>query len=213
MSASWFAKRSSGLSQCVRSNSALVLNTPAHLLLGGAAFGNPGKRGTLPAAFLGAFAPDVSLYLMVSVSIWVLGIPAEQVFREYYYSDAWQAVFAVDNSFILWGAALGLAMWLKSPIAVAFTGAAMLHLALDFPLHTHDARQHFWPISDWVFESPVSYWDSRAHAGIVGPVALSMSAGAVILIWRRVKSIWIRAFTGALFLMELASSGIWRLVF
>ena len=134
------------------------MNTPAHLLIGAAAFGEKDRRGTTTAAMLGAFAPDLSLYLMVFVSLRVLGIPANTVFDELYYSDTWQQVFAIDNSFVLWGIALLLALWRRSAIWIAFTAAGILHLALDFPLHTHDARMHFWPLTDWKFESPVSYW-------------------------------------------------------
>ncbi|MXQ08003.1 cobalamin biosynthesis protein CobQ [Alphaproteobacteria bacterium GH1-50] len=189
------------------------MNTPAHLLIGAAAMGRPGQARVTTAAVLGALAPDLSLYLMVSVSIWGMGIPAETVFRQLYYSDAWQAVFAVDNSFVLWGAGLLLALWRKSPVFIAFTGAALLHLAFDFPLHTHDARQHFWPLSSWVFESPVSYWDSRAHADIVGPVALMISFGCLAWIWRQYRSLAFKAFAALLAAAELMSSGIWRFIF
>ena len=89
----------------------------------------------------------------------------------------------------------------------------LLHLAFDFPLHTHDARMHFWPLSDWVFESPVSYWDSRAHAGAVAPVALTMSVGAGVYLWVRHKTWTIKAIVAVLLAMELMSSGIWRFVF
>ena len=189
------------------------MNTPAHLLLGAAVFGKPDKARVTTAALLGALAPDLSLYVMVAVSIWAMGIPAEVVFRELYYSDAWQSVFAVDNSFIVWGIGLALAIWAKRPAWIAFAGAALLHIALDFPLHTHDARQHFWPVSDWVFESPVSYWDSSAHANIVGPVALMLSFGCAAYIWSRFQGLVIRGLAAALALMELFSSGVWRFVF
>ncbi len=189
------------------------MNTPAHLLLGAAIFGKAERRRTTLAAFLGAFAPDLSLYLMVSVSIWVLGIPAQTVFRDLYYSDAWQAVFAVDNSFILWGVLLALAIWRKLPILFAFSGSGLMHLALDFPLHTHDARMHFWPLSNWVFESTVSYWDSRAHANIVGPIEVLLSLGAAIYIWRKHAAKWVLALTGVLLAMEIFSSGVWQFVF
>ena len=162
---------------------------------------------------MGAIAPDVSLYVMVAVSIWVMDIPARRVFGELYYSDAWQAVFAVDNSFILWGLGLGIALWRRASVFVAFCAAGLLHLAFDFPLHTHDARQHFWPVTDWVFESPVSYWDNAAHAGIVSPVALFLSAGALGVIWVKSQKLWLRLLACALFLMELLSSGIWRFIF
>lgn len=158
-------------------------------------------------------APDASLYLMVAVSIWGMGIPAETVFREYYYSDAWQQVFAVDNSFILWGLLFALAFWRRWVPLIAFAGAGLLHLALDFPLHTHDARMHFWPVSDWVFESPVSYWDNAAYAWAVGPFALSASLIFAYLVIRRYRTIPVAVLIGALVLMELSASGIWRFVF
>ena len=189
------------------------MNTPAHLIFGAAAFAHEKRRGSFTAAVLGGLAPDLSLYLMVSVSIFVLGVPAETVFREFYYSDAWQSVFAVDNSFIVWGAFLAVALWRKWRLLAIFAAAGLLHLAFDFPLHTHDARQHFWPLTDWVFFSPVSYWDSRAHAGIVGPVELTMSVGLSILLLARFRSWIVRSFVCLLLAAELLSSGIWRFVF
>ncbi len=189
------------------------MNTPAHLLVGTAVFSRADQRGTYLAALLGAMAPDLSLYAMVAVSIWVMGVPAETVFREYYYSDAWQQVFAIDNSFILWGLLFALAFWRRWIGLIAFAGAALLHLALDFPLHTHDARMHFWPVSDWVFESPVSYWDNAAHAGIVGPVGLLLSFGCAILLWQRFRHLGIRIASALFLAMEAASSGIWRFIF
>ncbi|MCG6883114.1 MAG: cobalamin biosynthesis protein CobQ [Silicimonas sp.] len=189
------------------------MNTPAHLLVGTALFAKADRRKTYLAALAGSVTPDLSLYLMVSVSIWGMGVPAETVFREYYYSDAWQAVFAVDNSFIIWGAILALAFRLGSAPLMAFAGAGLIHLALDFPLHTHDARMHFWPLTDWVFVSPVSYWDHRAHAGIVGPLEVMLSLGAAVWLWQQFRHHGIRVATTAFMVMEAASSGIWRFIF
>lgn len=189
------------------------MNTPAHLLVGAAAFAKPDRRGTTAAAFLGAITPDLSLYIMVAVSIWVLDIPARVVFGEYYYSDAWQSVFAIDNSFIFWGIAFAVALWRRHDIAMAFGGAGLLHLALDFPLHTHDARMHFWPLTDWVFQSPVSYWDNAAYAGIVGPMELSLSLGCAALLWQTLRRWGWRLLVVLLTAMELASSGVWRFLF
>lgn len=189
------------------------MNTPTHLLVGTAAFGRPLKPGTYGAALAGAIMPDLSLYLMVAYAIQVMGIPAQVVFRDYYYSDAWQAVFAVDNSFILWGGLLAIALWRKMPRVLAFAGGGLLHLAMDFPLHSHDARRHFWPVSDWVFHSPVSYWDGQAHADIVGPIALALAVLCAVLLFRRFSSWWIRGLTLVLLAFEAMSSGVWRFVF
>ena len=150
---------------------------------------------------------------MVAVSIYGMGIPARTVFREYYYSDAWQQVFAIDNSFVLWGALLGLALWRGWRLVAIFAAAALLHLLLDFPLHTHDARMHFWPVSDWVFHSPFSYWDSRAHANVIGPVELALSVTLSIVLFLRYRTWGIRALLAALLMAEVFSSGIWQFVF
>ena len=73
------------------------MNTPAHLIFGVAAFGDPMLRRTTLAAVLGALAPELSLYIMAGVSLVILQIPPNVVFDELYFSDAWQTVFAVDN--------------------------------------------------------------------------------------------------------------------
>ena len=189
------------------------MNTPAHLLIGAAAFGKKERKGTTIAAICGALMPDLSLYVMASVSIWVLNISPNRVFNELYFSDAWQNVFAIDNSFVLWAAACAIAVWRRSAIFTAFTAAALLHLAFDFPFHTDDARMHFWPISNWVFESPVSYWDRAAYASFVGPGEVTLSIGAAYLIWRRGETKLILALVAVLLAFELLSSGIWQFIF
>lgn len=162
------------------------MNTPAHLLIGAAVFGRGKPRRVVGAAMLGALLPDASLYVLAGVSLFLLNIPPQVVFDELYFSDAWQTVFAIDNSFVIWGLLLLLALWRGTDWAIALTGAAFLHLCLDFPLHHDDGRPHLWPLSDWVFESPISYWDRRHGALWVAPVeALSAVLAACVLWWQR----------------------------
>ena len=189
------------------------MNTPAHLIVGAALFSREDRKGTYLSALAGGFAPDLSLYLMVAVSIWGLGVPAQIVFREYYYSDAWQSVFAVDNSFILWGGLLAFALWRNGPRLTAFAASGLAHLALDFPLHTHDARQHFWPITDWRFVSPLSYWDSNHHALIIAPLEglFCAIAATYLLIGNHVK--WLKLLILSLLIAELFVIRSWVLFF
>lgn len=189
------------------------MNTPAHLIVGASLFAKRQHQGTLLAALAGAMAPDLSLYVMVGVSIWVIGVSPQIVFRDYYYSDAWQSVFAVDNSFVLWGMLFCFAVWWSSPRLIAFAGAALLHLALDFPLHTHDARMHFWPVTDWVFQSPVSYWDVGAYAGIVGPIEFLLSLICAVVLWRRFRDVWVRVGVVVLMILETMSTSVWQFIF
>ena len=79
------------------------MNTPAHLLLGAAAMARTGDRRIILAAFAGAMLPDLSLYLLAGGALYIFAIPPRVVFDELYFSPAWQTVFAIDNSFLVWG--------------------------------------------------------------------------------------------------------------
>lgn len=189
------------------------MNTPAHLLLGAAVLGRKGDARIFWAAVLGALLPDMSLYLLAGASLVLLQIPPQVVFDQLYFSQTWQTVFAIDNSFVIWGILLGLAIWWGKTWAIALTGAALLHLALDFPLHHDDGRPHFWPLSNWVFESPVSYWDVRQGAVWIAPVEAALAVTAAILLWRRRMGWLISGLVALLVTAELMVARIWMFVF
>ncbi|MGR3486333.1 MAG: cobalamin biosynthesis protein CobQ [Paracoccaceae bacterium] len=185
------------------------MNTPAHLIFGLAAFGRPHRPAVTCAALIGALLPDLSLYALAGWHLQVIGTSPEIVFRELYYSEAWQSIFRIDNSFVIWGLLLALAAWRRSAWAIALTGAALLHLALDFPLHNDDARAHFWPLTEWVFVSPVSYWDTAHHGAAVAVVEVAACLAATALVWRRLRHWGWRALASVLLTLQLATGGIW----
>jgi len=189
------------------------MNTPAHLLLGAAVFGRGPSKPVLWAALLGCALPDMSLYALAGVSLFVLNIPAERVFNDLYFSEAWQTVFAIDNSFVVWGGVLGLALWSRRAWAIALCGAALLHIALDFPLHHDDGRPHFWPVSDWVFESPVSYWDRDHGAMWVGPLEAGLAMAAALSIWLSRPGVLVSIFVALLVGLEMNTVLSWMFFF
>lgn len=189
------------------------MNTPAHLLLGAALFARPATSQIIFAAMLGALLPDLSLYVLAGVSLIVLGLPPAQVFGELYFSDLWQSIFAIDNSFLVWGGLLGAAIWFKKSWAVALSAAALLHLLLDFPLHHNDGRTHFWPLTNWVFESPVSYWDRGHGAHWVAPFEAAAAVVSAGVLWQRKPPLWAAALTAGLLVAELYVVRQWLFVF
>ncbi|WP_299842200.1 cobalamin biosynthesis protein CobQ [uncultured Roseovarius sp.] len=189
------------------------MNTPAHLIFAAAAFARPHERRRTIAALAGALAPDFSLYLMAGFALFVMQLSPSYVFDTLYLSDGWQMVFKVDNSFILWGGGLALAWWFQSSTAMVFAAAGLLHLAFDFPLHHDDGRAHFWPLSDWVFRSPLSYWDNRHYGGIIGPIEILISFAFCVLLFFRFDSLRSRALICMAALMQLSPVFIWAYVF
>ncbi|MEO0358835.1 MAG: cobalamin biosynthesis protein CobQ [Pseudomonadota bacterium] len=189
------------------------MNTPAHLIIGIAAFGRADAPKVTLAALIGAMLPDLSLYIMAGVSLFWLGLSDTHVFGTLYFSDAWQQVFAIDNSFVLWGIALAVALWQRSAWAIALAGAALAHIALDFPFHSDDARMHFWPLTDWKFHSPISYWNSDEGAGWFGPIEMICVLALTIFSLRRFPQIWVRITVSVLCLLQLVPFVSWYLFF
>lgn len=189
------------------------MNTPAHLIFGLTAFGLPERKAVTAAALAGAMIPDLSLYLMVGWHMRVLETPPQVIFGELYFSDAWQSVFRVDNSMVLWGIALVLGVMARSQVVVALCGAALLHLVLDFGLHHDDGRAHFWPITDWIFASPVSYWDRNHYGGIVGPIEVFVSLACCVWLWHRYTGWWMRGLIGVLAGLEFVPLVLFTLMF
>lgn len=189
------------------------MNTPAHIIFATAAFARPHEPSRTWAAIAGALAPDLSLYLMAGVSLFLLGLDPSYVFDTLYFSDAWQQVFKIDNSVFLWGSLLLVGWRLKHPLLMILAASAMMHLALDFPLHHDDGRPHFWPLSDWVFQSPLSYWDRAHHAGIIGPIEMALSAFFCATLALRFTSFRSRCLIGGLAAFQLFPVFIWVVVF
>jgi hypothetical protein len=189
------------------------VNTPAHLIFGAAAFARPNAPPVNAAALFGALLPDLSLYLLTGWSLFVMGIPPGTVFGELYFSPQWQGIFAVDNSIPLWALGLGIGLALRSRVLIAFAGAGLLHLVFDFALHHDDARRHFWPITDFVFTSPVSYWDPRHFGNIAGPVEIAVSLLLCGVLWRRFRGWFARVLIVAAALAELAPGLMFMVMF
>lgn len=139
------------------------MNTQTHILLAAALLAKPGQPARNSAVIAGALAPDIAIYTLVVWSKFA-GIPKHTVWSQLYYSPPWSDAVTIDNSAPLYLLLLLLGLVISNWRANAnfltlFALAALIHLATDFPVHVGDAHAHFWPISDWRFRSPVSYWN------------------------------------------------------
>lgn len=164
-------------------------------------------------ALAGALIPDLSLYVLTGWHLIVLSTPAEVVFGRLYFSDAWQSIFRIDNSMILWVIALASGALVRSPVLIALCGAALLHLGFDFLLHNDDGRAHFWPMSNWVFQSPVSYWDPDHYGNIAGSIETALALLCCGVLWRRFEGRGMRGLIVVLGTIQLAPFVIFSLMF
>jgi len=130
-------------------------------------------------AWVGGFMPDLPIFLMVIYSRLING-PGFNLWRKpdgLYWQEPWQTFGSIANSFPLWAIVLIVAFALFKYSSrfktlglglLIFSVGYFLHISVDFVTHADDAYPQFWPITDWRFISPISYWQPEYYGRIVG---------------------------------------------
>lgn len=146
------------------------MKTPSHALV------NVGLLSlwTSPALalplFAGAILPDLPIFaLYVWAKFWKK-LDERTIWSEVYYQRFWQDWVALFHSFPICIMLLGVAIATQRPALMAIAASLLLHNLGDFPLHHDDAHRHFYPLSEFRFVSPLSYWDTNHYGKQVAAV-------------------------------------------
>ncbi len=199
------------------------MNTQTHVLMGAVLFGKPVPRLAWVAA-AGGFIPDLPMYAIIG-ALRMQGYSLDVIFGQLYWQDWWQIANAIGHNFLLWGSLsvisaltmlrgaeagqtsifeqfrIRFAKARTAAMVFAFSAAALISSLTDFLLHHNDGHMHFWPLSEWRFQSPVSYWDPNHHGATFGFVEAALGVLLAIVLFRRYANIGIRI---VLFLVLLA---------
>lgn len=147
--------------------------TPSHIIYGWAAAklteSAPDKPRTV-AFVIGSFLPDVPIYTFFFIHTVLLGTSQQQMWDVLYFASAWVPVFTLSHSLLLWPGLILIGQVTRQKLVMYVGSAGTLHVCLDFLVHNDDAYAHFWPLTDWKFISPVSYWDPNYYGSIVSAV-------------------------------------------
>ncbi|RMD80516.1 MAG: hypothetical protein D6809_00965 [Gammaproteobacteria bacterium] len=126
----------------------------------------------------GALLPDLPLLLYYLWARLGAGLSEAQVWSKGYFEDGpWQDLIDACHAFPLLLPAWLAARWAQAEAASALLASMLLHAGADFLLHHDDAHRQLFPLSDWRFRSPVSYWDPRYHGAWA-----SVAEAALVLI-------------------------------
>lgn len=168
------------------------MNTPAHLIAAAALLAQKDAPVNNHRIVVGALLPDIWIYGFFLWASVIQGLPGEVIWTETYWTEPWQTIGAVLNSLPLSGLIVLAGAALRQTWLLLLGLAMVSHIALDLPLHGDDAHRHVWPITDWRFISPVSYWnpDENGRWGILVEFAV-VSVGSAAL-WFRFPRLWLR---------------------
>ena len=170
--------------------------TQTHILVGLAVFGRPRDLPRNLAAIAGGIVPDGAIFLLYAIEK-SRGTPEREIWTDIYFSQFWQDVVAWGNSIPLWVIlfACGVLLCVRTRFKISagalmvFSASCLAHLACDLPVHVDDAHRHLFPLSDWRFRSPVSYWDPE-HFGVQFALFEAVLGIALsFLMWRRFESL------------------------
>jgi len=155
------------------------VNTPSHAILNLALLGRTGRPARNVPVVLGALLPDVPIVFLYAFATLVLRQPSELIWSKTYFEPVWQTLVDVPHSFPLIAAGWAVARWRKATWWELLFASMFLHSVLDYPVHTDDAHRHFFPLSGYRFDSPVSYWDPARYGREVAlvEIALVLAAG------------------------------------
>jgi membrane-bound metal-dependent hydrolase YbcI (DUF457 family) len=163
------------------------MQTQIHALIGGYVFGK--RDATLmTAGAVAGMVPDLPMFAIVAILL-AMGRRGQEIFGHDYFQPWWQHINGLAHSLILWPLALVAALVARRArpsarwpaILLAATAAGLAHACIDFLCHRDDAHMQFWPISNWKFVSPVSYYDP-AHFG--GPMMILEAGLGLFMAWR-----------------------------
>ncbi|NER00391.1 MAG: hypothetical protein F6K30_27455 [Cyanothece sp. SIO2G6] len=158
------------------------MNTPSHSVINLWLLGLGKTPPVQMAVFIGSILPDVPMFIFYFVEKFIYHTPEMQIWRQQYFLTHWQNFFDLFNSLPLIALGFIVMAWKQSPVGMAFFASMALHVFGDLPLHHDDGHHHFFPLSNWRFESPVSYWDPNHYGSIVAPIEVVVTIiGCIVL--------------------------------
>ncbi len=160
------------------------MNTPAHVIVNLAVLGRKESVKTQAAILIGALLPDAPMFFFYFIQKVVLRVPEYQIWVHEYYRESWQNFFDCFNSLPFMAVGLLVAWRVQSQAGQLFCLSMLLHVCGDLPLHHDDGHRHFFPFSDWRFESPVSYWDPLHYGHIVSGLEVLVVLIAGLIVFR-----------------------------
>ena len=162
------------------------MNTPAHVAINVFLLGRRQWNSRWWPIVAGSLLPDLPMFGFYAYEKLVLRRPEHVVWQTDYFHAGWQAFFDVFNALPLIGIGALIAWTMKRSGWLAFFTSMGLHCLADLPLHNKDAHSHFFPLSSWRFNSPVSYWDPQHYGLYAGSVeALLVLASCIAMMLPR----------------------------
>ncbi|MEO1591115.1 MAG: hypothetical protein AAFU71_07465 [Cyanobacteria bacterium J06632_22] len=172
------------------------MNTPTHAILNLALLGKKSRPGWNSPIIWGGLIPDLAMFVFFGWATLGTDMTSSQIWNEAYYQPFWQDIFDFWNSIPLALLGVGIGLWLRrrkrfrqlGTLLAVCCASVFLHCLVDLPTHAEDAHRHFWPLSNYRFESPLSYWDPAKGGRFFAVFELGLALGLSVYVFRWLRS-------------------------
>lgn len=168
------------------------MKTPSHAIVNVGLLSLWGSPSLALPLFVGAILPDVPIFILYAWAKFWKKLDEKTIWSEVYYQKFWQDWVALFHSFPIGLVLLGLGLWGHWVILTAIASSLILHNLGDFPVHHDDAHRHFYPLSQFRYVSPLSYWDTKHYGKQVAAVEDCLTLGCCIFIGMNPFASWIK---------------------
>jgi len=142
---------------------------------------------------LGSILPDLPMFFFFLYYTFINKVPQMEIWHTLYFTESWQVVFNLFNSIPIFLVIALLAYKFSKTRLFVFCLANLLHFVGDFFVHQEDAHAHFFPLSNYKFMSPISYWD-RSSGGTTFSIIEAMVILVIsIYLFKHIKTWWGKA--------------------
>lgn len=139
---------------------------------------------------LGALFPDCFTYLFFIVCGLLLGYSGQIMWDDMYFNSGWAIPITLSHSFLLWPTLIALGYYFNLRLLTWFSLSALIHAVVDFCVHTDDAYRHFWPLSDFKFHSPISYYRTSEYGNWVSAFDSILVLGLLTYLYTKYTGWW-----------------------
>lgn len=155
------------------------------------------------ATVIGAIIPDLAMFLFFAWTFFFQSMSVEQIFTVEYFKPHWQNYFDIYNSIPIFFIILFISFILLKLKFITkkvyifmkiLVYSALLHLFFDLFSHADDAHRHFYPFTNFVFKSPISYWDPDYFGKQFAILEILLVFISSCYIWKLFKNITLKTF-------------------
>lgn len=154
--------------------------TTTHIILNTTVLGSQKHPERNWPVVLGALLPDIPAFLVIFSPLYY-AMGAGRLLNYVFFQNCTDWFHSIPIALL----GFFICLLIQSKSGIYFFISMVLHDLEDLPVHAQIVHKHFLPFSQYVFHSPISYWEPQYHANVIAPLEWLLVIVCAYFLWRR----------------------------